>query len=210
MDKIEEYERIINDQNYTLERYKERVGSLEMEVNRNNTENSQFHEQIEENIAATHEKNRKIKFLEEEIKDLESRHERKMNEKNSIISELKSYAEEQEDKFQKKIKEKEHNFIIVKEKIKSLENELANRNLEISRFRPQVTSSNTEEIRQLNDIIDKKNTEIQQLRREKENKKIQLWEQEQNYDALQIELNNKTFELNNIKRELYDLHNYQA
>ena len=54
--------------------------------------------------------------------------------------------------------EKDNNIRILSDKVRSLEHELSSRNLEISRFRHQSsTSALAEDSRKLNDNLEKKN-----------------------------------------------------
>ena len=59
-------------------------------------------------------------------------------------------------------------------------------------------------------MIEKKNNELQQLRKQKETKNHQIWEQEQTINTQNMEINNKTFEINKLKRTTCEISEYQS
>ena len=59
-------------------------------------------------------------------------------------------------------------------------------------------------------MIEKKNSELQQLKKEKEAKNFQIWEQEQNLNTLHLEISNKTYEINKLRRMTCEISECQS
>lgn len=78
-----------------------------------------------------------------------------------------------------------------------MDNELTNRNMEISRFRHQSPVHSlgqpSDESRKFNEQLDKKNRQLQLLKRTLEQKNVNVKELEQKVYGLELEINNKVF-----------------
>lgn len=114
---------------------------------------------------------------------------------------------------------------MLNQKIKVLETELSNRNLEISRFRYQNDQSssksltnttalssphNNKELSKLSTLLEAKNNELHRTKRTIEQKQLMIKELEQKVQKVELQLNDKIFEANNLKRELYEIHSCKA
>ena len=109
--------------------------------------------------SAVNDRNRKIRSLTQELEDANAQIEKVNLDKDKSIQKIKEYFSEEEDRKNKLIHEKDNNIRILNDKVRSLEHELSNRNLEISRFRHQssTTSLGNEESKKLSENLEKKN-----------------------------------------------------
>lgn len=102
------------------------------------------------------------------------------------------------------MQDKDNNLKLLNDKIKALETELSSRNFEISRFRVQSPTNSfnpsNEETKRFNEAIERRNHEMQQLRKTLEKKSLDIKELEHKIFGLEQELHSKIFEINSLKR----------
>ena len=126
----------------------EQEQSLKESTNNSGVDNEKLKMEVE---SAVSEKNRKIRSLTQELEDANSQISKLQSDKEKAIKKIKDYFVEEEERKDKMIQEKDNNIRILSDKVRSLEHELSNRNLEISRFRhqPGTNSFSNEESKKL-------------------------------------------------------------
>ena len=91
----ENLQRTIDEQSVKIKKYQDKVKGFEFNMSKTSEENEHIQDKIDEYVGVLHEKNRKIKYLEEEIEDLSNSNQRKIVEKETIINEIKLFSQEE-------------------------------------------------------------------------------------------------------------------
>ena len=177
--RVQDNEKELNDKIEQIEQLERRIRSFK-EYEEHNTKDDKidstiFNERVAIEVeSAIADKNRKIRSLTQELEDALAQVDKLQKDKDKSINKIKDYFSEEEERKNKILQEKDNAVRILQDKARSLEHELSNRNLEISRFRHQNNSSSpsNDEVRKLTESVERKNNEIQKLKRGYEQKSL--------------------------------------